>query len=82
MILIPRSGKIVGRWPVRPWRRSQLRVGTRVTSRPRTDPYRPNALALNDQAIAVMLDFVNPQRAGRWPGHLRRLARLENRGTP
>jgi hypothetical protein len=27
-----------------------------------------------------MLDFVNPQRAGRWPGHLRRLARLDEAG--
>jgi hypothetical protein len=23
-----------------------------------------------------MLDFMNPQRAGRWPRHLRRLARF------
>jgi hypothetical protein len=35
------------------------------------------------QPVAVMLDFVNPKRAGRWPRHLRRLARFDEAGgTP
>jgi hypothetical protein len=44
-----------------------------------------NALAIpaHHQPVPVMLDFMNPVRAGWWPGHLRRLAWLdEARGTP
>jgi hypothetical protein len=33
------------------------------------------AIPSHHQAIAVMLDFVNPERAGRWPRRLRRQAR-------
>ena len=33
-----------------------------------------------NQPIAVMLNFVNPQWAGRRPGHLRRQARFEEAG--
>jgi hypothetical protein len=33
--------------------------------------------------VAVMLDFVNPQRAGRWPGDFGRLAGFDEAGgTP
>jgi hypothetical protein len=34
----------------------------------------PRTVPAHHQAIAVVLDFVDPQRAGRWPGHPRRLA--------
>jgi hypothetical protein len=41
------------------------------------------AIPAHHQPVAVMLDFVNPERAGRWPGHLRRLTWLnEAGGTP
>ena len=32
------------------------------------------------QPIAVVLDFVNLQRPGRWPRYLRRLARFDEAG--
>ena len=39
------------------------------------------AIPAHHQPVAVMLDFVNPERAGRRSGHLRRQAWLdENRG--
>jgi hypothetical protein len=35
------------------------------------------------QSVAIVLDFVNPERAGRRSGHLRRLARFDEAGgTP
>jgi hypothetical protein len=35
------------------------------------------------QSVAIVLDFVDPQWAGRWPCHLRRLARFDEAGgTP
>ena len=37
------------------------------------------AVPANHQPIAVMLDFVNPERAGRWSRHLRRQARCDER---
>jgi hypothetical protein len=41
------------------------------------------AVPAHHQPVAVMLDFVNPQWAGRWPRHLRRLARFDEAGgTP
>ena len=36
---------------------------------------------VDHQPIAVMLDFVNPERAGRRPHHLRRLARSDQAGN-
>ena len=38
------------------------------------------AVPAHHEPIAVMLDFVNPERAGRWPGRLRRLARFDEAG--
>jgi hypothetical protein len=38
------------------------------------------AIPAHHQPIAVMLDFVNPERAGRWQRHLRRLAWLDEAG--
>jgi hypothetical protein len=38
------------------------------------------AIPAHHQAAAVMLDFVNPERAGRWPRGLRRLARFDEAG--
>jgi hypothetical protein len=35
------------------------------------------AVPAHHQPIAVMLDFVDPERAGRWSRHLRRLARFD-----
>jgi hypothetical protein len=32
------------------------------------------------QPVAVVLDFVDPERAGRWPRHHRRLARFDEAG--
>jgi hypothetical protein len=40
----------------------------------------PRAISPHHQAVAVMLDFVNPQWTGRWPGHFRRLAWLDEVG--
>jgi hypothetical protein len=40
----------------------------------------PQAIPAQHQPIAVMFDFVNPQRAGWWSGHFRRLARLDEHG--
>jgi hypothetical protein len=41
------------------------------------------AIPAHHQPVAVMLDFVDPQRAGRWPRRLRRLARFDEAGgTP
>ena len=41
------------------------------------------AIPAHHQPIAVVLDFMNPQRAGRWPRHLRRQAWLDEAGgTP
>jgi hypothetical protein len=41
------------------------------------------AIPAHHQPVAVVLDFVDPQRAGRWRGHLRRLARFDEAGgTP
>jgi hypothetical protein len=41
------------------------------------------AISAHHQPVAVMLDFVDPCRAGRWPRHLRRLARFDEAGgTP
>ena len=41
------------------------------------------AIPAHHQPVAVMLDLMNPQRAGRWPRHLRRLARFDEAGgTP
>jgi hypothetical protein len=41
------------------------------------------AIPAHHQPIAVMLDFVDPQRAGRRSSHLRRLARFDEAGgTP
>ena len=41
------------------------------------------AIPANHQPVAVVLDFVNPERAGRRLDHLRRLARFDEvRGTP
>lgn len=38
----------------------------------------PRAIPAHHHPVAVMLDFVDPQRAGRWwPRHLRRLARFD-----
>jgi hypothetical protein len=43
----------------------------------------PRVIPANHQPVAVMLDFVDPQRAGGWPRHLRRLARFDEAGrTP
>jgi hypothetical protein len=38
------------------------------------------AILAHRQAVAVMLDFVDPQRARRRPRHLRRLARFDEAG--
>ena len=38
------------------------------------------AVPAHHQPIAVVLDFVNPQRAGRRPGRLRRQARFDEAG--
>ena len=40
----------------------------------------PRAIPAHHQAVAVVLDFVNPQRTGGWPHHLRRLARFDEAG--
>ena len=41
------------------------------------------AIPAHHQAVAVMFDLVNPERAGRWPGHLRRQAGFDEAGgTP
>jgi hypothetical protein len=41
------------------------------------------AIPPHHQPVAVVLDLVNPERAGRWDGHLRRLARFDEVGwTP
>jgi len=40
----------------------------------------PRVIPANHQPIAVMLDFVDPQRAGRWPRHPRRLAGCDEAG--
>jgi hypothetical protein len=41
------------------------------------------AIPAHHQPIAVMFELVDPERAGRWPGHLRRLARFDDAGgTP
>ena len=40
----------------------------------------PRAIAPDHQAVAVVLDFVDPQRTRGWPRHLRRLARFEEAG--
>jgi hypothetical protein len=41
------------------------------------------AIPAHHQPVAVRIDFVNPQRAGRWPRHLRGLARFDEAGgTP
>ncbi|SIO47391.1 Integrase core domain-containing protein [Bradyrhizobium erythrophlei] len=41
------------------------------------------AIPAHHQPVAVVLDFVDPERAGRWPRHLRRQARFdESGGTP
>ena len=40
----------------------------------------PLAIPAHHQPIAVMLDFVDPQRAGRWPRHPRRQARFHKSG--
>jgi hypothetical protein len=40
----------------------------------------PRAIRAHHQPVAVMLDFVNPQRAGRWPRHLRRQAWFDEAG--
>src|SRR4029077_5935173 len=41
------------------------------------------AIPAHHQAVAVVLDLVEPERAGRWPRRLRRLARFdETGGTP
>jgi hypothetical protein len=37
----------------------------------------PRAIPAHHQPVAVVFDFVNPERAGRWPRHLRRLARFD-----
>src|SRR5258705_12246291 len=37
----------------------------------------PRAVAAHHQPIAVMLDFMDPQRAGWRPRHLRQLARFD-----
>jgi hypothetical protein len=43
----------------------------------------PRAILAHHQPITVVLDFVNPERAGRWPRHLRRLAWFDEAGgTP
>src|SRR5205814_879248 len=42
----------------------------------------PLAFPAHHQPVTVMLDFVDPQRAGRWPGHLRRLVRFDEAGGP
>jgi hypothetical protein len=41
----------------------------------------PRPIPAHHQPIAVVLDFVNPQWAGRWPGRLRRLARFNEAGV-
>jgi hypothetical protein len=38
------------------------------------------AIPAHHQPIAVVLDLVNPERAGRWLGHLRRQARFDETG--
>ena len=38
------------------------------------------AIPAHHQPIAVVLDFVDPERAGRWPRHLRRQARFDEAG--
>ena len=41
------------------------------------------AVPAHHQPVAIVLDLMDPQRAGRWPGHLRRLARFDEAGeTP
>ena len=41
------------------------------------------AVTAHHQPMAVVLDFVDPEPAGRWPGHLRRLAWFDEAGgTP
>ena len=41
------------------------------------------AIPAHHQPIAVVLDLVDPERAGRWPGHLRWQARFDEAGgTP
>ena len=41
------------------------------------------AITAHHQPVAVMLDFVNPEQAGRWPGRPRRQAQLDEAGgTP
>ena len=43
----------------------------------------PPAIPAHHQPIAVMLDLMNPQRAGRWAARLRRQARCDEAGgTP
>src|SRR6185436_10823379 len=38
------------------------------------------AIPAHHQAVAVVLDLVEPERAGRWPLRLRRLARFDEAG--
>jgi hypothetical protein len=38
------------------------------------------AVPAHHQPVAVVFDFVNPQRAGRWPRHLRQQARFDEAG--
>jgi hypothetical protein len=38
------------------------------------------AIPAHHQAVAIVLDFVNPHWAGRRPGHPRRLARFDEAG--
>jgi hypothetical protein len=41
------------------------------------------AVPAHHQPVAVTLDFVNPERTGRWPRHVRQLARFDEAGgTP
>jgi hypothetical protein len=43
----------------------------------------PRVIPAHHEPVAVVLDFVDPQGAGRWPRHLRRLARFDEAGgTP
>ena len=39
-----------------------------------------HAIPAHHQPVAVMLDLVNPERAGRWSGRLRRQARFDEAG--
>jgi hypothetical protein len=40
----------------------------------------PRAIPAHHKAVAVVLDLVNPERAGRWLRHLRRLAWCDEAG--